>query len=566
MLNNAIKKLNESRNVNFVQISEDVYEGIVSIENDTAIRMWFDFSTGFPNRFPSVILPDHSGFRPHVSSDGKVCLFDEDSIMVRADMPDQLVIDSFDRALEILRMDLKTQSFETYREFQVYWASKSKSKYAIHLNLPVSDEHELKEYTAVCSDYRRMVIVSSTVEESENILFRNVSHDASKDQEFHIPCTRIRLRESALPSLNTELTWKSYKDFILKHITGGQRRRFKEFLSIKPKHLKRLILVQIPSLYGDQYAAALLTCNNTNHTSLNNSQCCKVDPVITYRIDQHYLLQRSGAETDLTDKSVLLIGCGSVGGFIAENLCQCGVGTLDILDDDILAYDNIHRHILGFDAAICGGYKADLMKKHLEGKYPYAEIDSLNFQDRTAESFFTDIERLLCYDLIVSATGNPATNLMINEKIKENGIDIPFVVCFNEPYGIGGHTIVITSKGACLRCLYSDTISGELTHFQGSFVQDGQTFAKSLSGCAGTFVEYSVLDSQQTAILATRLIIEVLKGKCLNSRMVSWLGDSTKLKQNGFHTSEYFEELQTHGFSIISKEIQNVQRCRLCGK
>jgi hypothetical protein len=66
--------------------------------------------------------------------------------------------------------------------------------------------------------------------------------------------------------------------------------------------------------------------------------------------------------------------------------------------------------------------------------------------------------------------------------------------------------------------------------------------------------------------LATRLIIEVLKGKCLNSRMVSWLGDSTKLKQNGFHTSEYFEELQTHGFSIISKEIQNVQRCRLCGK
>ena len=174
-------------------------------------------------------------------------------------MPDQLVIDSYDRALEILSMDLKTQSAETYREFQVYWASKSKSKYIIHLNLPVPDEHEFKEYTAVCSDFRRMVIVSSTVEESESILFRNVSRDAAKDQEFHIPCIRIRLRESVLPSLNTELTWKSYKAFILKNITGGQRRLFKDFLSIKPKHLTRLILVQIPSLYGDQYAAALLT-------------------------------------------------------------------------------------------------------------------------------------------------------------------------------------------------------------------------------------------------------------------------------------------------------------------
>ena len=96
---------------------------------------------------------------------------------------------------------------------------------------------------------------------------------------------------------------------------------------------------------------------------------CTVKTVLTTRIDQQYMLVRGGAETKLHEKSVLLIGCGSVGGFLAENLCQCGVGSLDILDNDILSVDNVHRHVLGFGDAVKGKYKSDLMKEYLESHF-----------------------------------------------------------------------------------------------------------------------------------------------------------------------------------------------------
>ena len=565
MVNNAIKKLNDLRNVSFVQVSKYIYEGIVPF-NGRSIKMQLDFSTGFPEHFPYVILPEHKGFRPHISSDGKMCLFDEDNIIIQSNMPDQLVIDAFDRAIEILNMDSQTQNAEAYREFQVYWASKSKCKYKIHLNLPEADAHEFKEYIAVGSETRNILLISSSVEESERILLNDLRFDTHSNQVFHIPCTRIRLRESAFPPMRGEITWKDFKDYIFRNITVGQRRHFKQFLSTRPTHIKRFILVQIPSQYGDQFACVLLTCHNTNHMSINNSLGSKIDPVISFRVDQQYLLKRIGAEIDLTDKTVLLVGCGSIGGFIAENLCQCGVGTVDILDKDLLSFDNIHRHVLGFDSAINGGYKADLLKKHLENKYPYVDIDALNLQNRSAESFFNEADRLSCYDLIISATGNPSTNLMINEKIKLTGAGLPFIVCFNEPYGIGGHAIAIMPEGACLRCMYSDVISGELSLFQGSLVKEGQSFSKTLSACTGSYVEYSVLDIQQTGIMTTRLAIDLLKGNCSKSRLDSWLGDSKKLIEAGFEASEYYNELQSSGSLFVSKDIPSYQRCILCGK
>lgn len=83
--------------------------------------------------------------------------------------------------------------------------------------------------------------------------------------------------------------------------------------------------------------------------------------------------------------------------------------------------------------------------------------------------------------------------------------------------------------------------------------------------CSSAFVEYSVLDSQQTAIMTSRLIIDVLKGKCELTRLVSWIGSAEKLKSEGFQTSDYFYDLEQQGKTSIVRDIPRSKRCLTCG-
>ena len=92
MVYESIEQLNKSLDVNFVRVSDYIYECVVLV-NGKPIRMQLDFSAGFPNSFPSVIIPDYRGFHPHFSSKGVLCLFDEENIIVRSNMADQLIID-----------------------------------------------------------------------------------------------------------------------------------------------------------------------------------------------------------------------------------------------------------------------------------------------------------------------------------------------------------------------------------------------------------------------------------------------------------------------------------------
>ena len=203
------------------------------------------------------------------------------------------------------------------------------------------------------------------------------------------------------------------------------------------------------------------------------------------------------------------------------------------------------------------------MKSHLVEQYPHVQMEVLNVPNHDAEQLLQNPESLQNYDLIVSATGEPMLNLAINKALQEYNIAVPFIVCFNEPYGVGGHAMVVNINGGCLQCLYTDTISDSRVSFRGSFVASGQDFKKSISGCAGSFVEYSTLDSQQTAIMTSRLVLQVLQGECLENKLNFWVGSQDELEKHGYRVSEYYETiLQERG--NICHSIPVNQRCSIC--
>ncbi len=379
------------------------------------------------------------------------------------------------------------------------------------------------------------------------------------------PAWIIRLTGgSLLPSPYKRYDWSD----IVKYIKNNtEQSTWKEFLRITSTPVKKeivcLILV-LPSDNengGDIVFGVIVRFSNEHKLPMNVSKTKKVMPTHIVRLDYDYLLSRCSGTPSLRDKRVLLLGCGSVGGFLANNLCQLGITQLDLLDKDYLSSENAHRHFLGFESINLDSpkMKADLVRTVLTNKYPYVEIDSLNYKNRSVEKVFLNSpNRLREYDLIISALGEPTLNLAINELLIFHHISTPFMVCFNEPYGIGGHVISVNlDRCSCLQCLYSDLNYGTLCEFRASLVAPGQNFAKTLSGCSGYFVPYSCLDSQQTALCGARKAVDILTGRLLHNDLYTWRGDSTLLKSQGYQLSSfYYSDLAPDNFSN--------PRCPIC--
>ena len=557
----AILALNEERNVQFETLPEEpgVFQASVRL-NTGVFSLVIDTANGFPEKFPIIRVKESEQFRPHVSPDGKICLFDDTSLLIRSDLPEQVMLDAYDRAVNILEIQPNGLEYrlEMAREFNAYWGQ-GKSLF-IYTNLSPLTRNEYRNLNCVVGD--RYGILSDTESESEYLLHHYYGKDS--DHLLKIPCILMRLRSFDILPIKKEYTWKELRSFVLRNITGAQKRKFQKFLNMSRKTLYCFLLLSIPFKQRDFYMGFQLYYKSETVCKVGKNHKCHVEPMMTLPIDYPYMLKRGGGGAHgLREKSVLLIGCGSIGGFLAANLCQCGVGTIALLDKDCLTVDNVYRHILGFKDALQYKNKADLMKIYLVEQYPHVEVKVLNVPNHDAEQLLQNPESLQNYDLIVSATGEPMLNLAINKVLQEHNIAVPFIVCFNEPYGIGGHAMVVNINGGCLQCLYTDTISDDRVSFRGSFVAPGQDFKKSISGCAGSFVAYSTLDSQQTAIMTSRLALQVLRGECLENQIDSWVGFQDELVEHGYRVSEYYNALLPQNGNICQSIPVN-QRCSIC--
>ena len=564
-----IQNLNKARNVEFT-ICEDCgkkylaeYMARVLLNNNEEVQIAIAFAPHFPLSLPDIFVKDNVSFRAHVGSEGKLCLFDSSAILIKQELADQFVIDCFDQAVKILniRPGSKVYNDEVCREFDSYWLSVMNKKAYSCLDL---QDIRYGEYPMVVAN--GVMVIANTKNEAEVLLRNTFGLSVDKDA-FERTCLVVRIRDgSIMMPLSKQFRWNAVRRYVLDNTSSSVKRQFRKFLGNKVKHFVRYLLLIYPAKEGDILFGFRIEFNNSRYCKIENLQTCKVENAFIERIDYQYLTMRGGATPILKDKRVLLLGCGSVGGYIASNLCQSGVMNVDILDDDFFQPENVHRHWLGFDSISPKEYKykANLMREKLQAQYPYADIAPLNFVDRSAESFISDTSNLAHYDLIISALGEPTINLEINRILKDNSIEVPFMCCFNEPYGIGGHVMAVNlDENSCLQCLYTDSISNELVPFRGSFAEPHQNFKKNLSGCSSAFVPYSCLDSQQTAILATRKAIDILNGCLTKNSLFSWIGSPDTFLAQGFKLSEQYLANKDNGFTSI--DIFTNANCRVCG-
>ena len=121
------------------------------------------------------------------------------------------------------------------------------------------------------------------------------------------------------------------------------------------------------------------------------------------------LLIGASAQEKLRNARVAIFGIGGVGGFTAEALARSGVGSLDLIDNDIVSVTNINRQIIALHSTI-GQYKVDVMARRIEDINPAAKVKTHRcfFLPETAGQFaFSE------YDYVIDAVDTVAAKVAI---------------------------------------------------------------------------------------------------------------------------------------------------------
>ena len=222
----------------------------------------------------------------------------------------------------------------------------------------------------------------------------------------------------------------------------------------------------------------------------------------------------------MREKSVLLVGCGSVGSELALRLTSAGVGRLTVSDPDTFSEENLYRHVLSLKDI--GRLKTEALAWEMALKHPWAEVTAR--RERLEELRNPAVLRR--FDLVVIAVGSPTVERVFAEYCRQEAVDVPVMNCWLEGYGIGGHAILAMpeTKG-CWHCAYVDpkTLTRGLTSNL-NFLAPGQIVVRSRGGCGTQFLPYSGIAANWTATMAADLAVRFLTGEVTTSSKVSWKG------------------------------------------
>jgi molybdopterin/thiamine biosynthesis adenylyltransferase/rhodanese-related sulfurtransferase len=174
-----------------------------------------------------------------------------------------------------------------------------------------------------------------------------------------------------------------------------------------------------------------------------------LSPAQRTRYSRHLLIPEVGEDGQqrLLDARVLLIGAGGLGSPASLYLAAAGIGTLGIVDADVVDDSNLQRQIVHSTERL-GEPKVHSAKRTIEALNP--DVAVVPFEERLDSE---NVERILAHgwDVIVDGTDNFPTRYLVNDASVWHRIP----VVHGSIYRFEGQVTVFDSgNGPCYRCLY----------------------------------------------------------------------------------------------------------------
>jgi adenylyltransferase/sulfurtransferase len=168
------------------------------------------------------------------------------------------------------------------------------------------------------------------------------------------------------------------------------------------------------------------------------------------RYSRHLIMPEVGMEGQLKLKAakVLCIGAGGLGSPLALYLAAAGVGTLGMVDFDVVDFTNLQRQILHSTADV-GRSKLQSAAEKIGAMNP--EVELRTFETRLTSENALDLFR--DFDLVVDGTDNFATRYLVNDACVLTGKPNVYGSIFRFE---GQVSVFATENGPCYRCVYPE--------------------------------------------------------------------------------------------------------------
>ncbi len=227
------------------------------------------------------------------------------------------------------------------------------------------------------------------------------------------------------------------------------------------------------------------------------------------RYSRHLLLPEVGeaGQEKLLGAKVLLLGAGGLGCPAAMYLAAAGVGTIGLVDADVVDMSNLQRQVLHANSRV-GMPKVDSAEQFINDLNPDVEV--VKFQERLTSE---NVDRIFkAFDVVVDGCDNFPTRYLVNDASLKHKIPVVHGSIFRFD---GQVTTFVPFEGPCYRCLYPEPPPAHLA-----------------PSCAEAGV-LGILPGVVGTLQATEAIKLVLgKGEPLNGRLLQY--DSMGMKFRTF--------------------------------
>ena len=185
-------------------------------------------------------------------------------------------------------------------------------------------------------------------------------------------------------------------------------------------------------------------------TTLAPEQVATLSKDEVLRYSRHLIMPEVGmdGQQKLKAARVLCIGTGGLGSSLALYLAAAGVGTLGLVDFDVVDFTNLQRQVIHFTSDV-GRPKLQSAKEKIAAINPFVNVKTFETRltSENALQIFAD------FDIIVDGTDNFPTRFLVNDACVFTGK--PNV--YGSIFRFEGQASVFAAKdGPCYRCLYPE--------------------------------------------------------------------------------------------------------------
>lgn len=502
-------------------------------------------------------------FIPHISRNGKICLFDVEGCLIDKNLGG-IIVQSLFRAKDILEKGFSGENSDDFiEEFELYLSELQNVRQAKFVVPESKQDMMIKCQYKIIKQNKKEKYAQYVKRVNESVYYLGEGSKELERWEQERTCIKNAAYFLVYP------TSTIYPPDTRKHISLDYINSLLEYTSSETTKMllklsnEKIILFAVNQPNGVcNYVGFLVTggvIKKIEHKYYFKS-CETIQPIVIRRADKEYMLMRTKEKGIVKKKKILVIGCGSIGGHLINELVKAGYEDLTIVDDDVLTEENIFRHVLGMEYVALP--KCDALANYIKRNIPDVLIKPL--KEKADEAILEEDLELDDYDMVVSAVGNHNFNRWLNEYVISKQLKVPIIYAWNEVCGIGNHVAYFkVGNKSCYECLFErDEYTGEI-YDKTAYCGRGQKIVHNSGGCGKSYVPYGNTISIKTVLICLDVIRDIFENNVDDNMLISMKGDKSYFTSKGLETSTRYLNQKEQVKKLFGKEFANC-KCGVC--